>query len=774
VIGFRGTSIQRKLVLIAMLTSTPALLIASILFVVVTYFSVRQYATRDINALGAILAELCRDPFIRNDREAVSSYLYAIRRRESVEFIGVYDTQGNLFASFYAKREKRIPPPALPVEGGSWKAGHFHMRLAITRSNVDPTPIGYIEIVRNEKDVSVTLARYGGAIAAVIVISFFAVMPMAARLQRMISRRILSLARTAKQVSATQDFTIRARGHGSDEISDLFVCFNEMLDHIQAREAELKRLNEELSESRQTVLSASQAKSEFLANMSHELRTPLNAIIGYSEMLQEEAADAGDNGILPDLKKITAAGRHLMTLINDVLDLSKIEARKITLCPETFDVAPLIEEIVTTVDPLVQNNGNSLDVVAPADLGQMHADVTRLRQSLLNLLSNAAKFTKEGKITLEASRQMASTGDLLVFAVADTGIGIRPDQIERLFQPFAQADASTTRKYGGTGLGLAITRSFCEMMGGDISVESRPGEGSTFTIRLPASIPHDVPPDSTPPVAEPTAERGNESAADSISGPPRPVALVIDDDPAIRDLLVRFLDREGYRGEAAPDGVRGLEAARRLHPSVITLDVLMPNMDGWAVLTALKADPDLAHIPVIMLTMLDNTDLGYALGASDFLTKPLDRDRLSAALRRLGLHRTEQPVLVVDDDPLARRQMEQWLVSDGYRVEEADNGNTALHWLAGNRPSVILLDLIMPVMDGFELASHLHASPEWRSIPVIVVTARDITPDERKRLSESVERILRKDAYGREQLLAEVRRLITCAGAIAAESATAA
>ncbi len=381
----------------------------------------------------------------------------------------------------------------------------------------------------------------------------------------------------------------------------------------------------ELLLARQAAEAANSAKSQFLASMSHELRTPLNAIIGYSEMLEEEAADTGQDGFVPDLQKIRAAGRHLLALINDILDLSKIEAGKLELFLETFDVRQVIGEVATTIAPLVEKNGNRLEIRCAEGVGRMHSDLTRTRQVLLNLLSNACKFTQGGSIALAAARERADDGnEWVVLRVSDSGIGMTPEQLSRLFEAFAQADASTARNYGGTGLGLAITRRFSRMMGGDVTVESRPGAGSTFTVRLPALLGEARGRTETP--APPAAPA--DASAPAQSG----TLLVIDDDPEARALMRRFLGKEGFRIEEAADGESGIRMARELRPAVITLDVLMPGMDGWAVLGALKGDPELAGIPVILATIVDEEHLGFALGASEYLTKPIDRERLVTVL----------------------------------------------------------------------------------------------------------------------------------------------
>jgi signal transduction histidine kinase/DNA-binding response OmpR family regulator/HAMP domain-containing protein len=503
---------------------------------------------------------------------------------------------------------------------------------------------------------------------------------------------------------------------------------------------------EELRFAKEAAEVASQTKSQFLANMSHELRTPLNAIIGYSEMLQEEAEDLDQEDFIPDLQKIHAAGKHLLVLINDVLDISKIEAGRMDLYLETFDVAAMIQDVTLTIQPLAEQKHNTLEVRCEDGLGAMRADLTKVRQALFNLLSNACKFTEQGTVTLVARRQLFDGRAWMTFRVADTGIGMSSEQMARLFQPFSQADASTTRKYGGTGLGLAISRRFCQMMGGDITVESTPGQGATFTIRLPAeaALPQTA---ATSPEDSSTAEAVPEGT---------PIVLVIDDDPTVHDLMRRFLAKEGFHMLAARSGAEGLRLAKATHPTVITLDVMMPGMDGWSVLTALQADADLAHIPVIMLTIVDDKNMGYTLGATDYLTKPINWQRLAALMDKYRCEAPPCPVLVIEDDPAMRELLRRTLEREGWTVAEATDGRIALELVAANRPELILLDLMLPEMDGFAFVEALHRREDWRSIPVVVITAKDLTPDDHRRLNGYVERILQKGAYSREELLREV------------------
>ena len=528
--------------------------------------------------------------------------------------------------------------------------------------------------------------------------------------------------------------------------------------HFRRTNRRLQETQTQLSFAKQQAEQANQAKSAFLANMSHELRTPMNAILGYSEMLMEEAEDLEQEEFIPDLQKINKAGTHLLALINDVLDLAKIESGKMEAFAEVIDIDTLIDEVSGTAHPLMEKNKNTLSIERGKNLGSAHQDLTKLRQTLFNLLSNAAKFTHDGTVTLHVNRGEQAGVDWLIFAVSDTGIGIAPDKVEHVFEEFTQADDSTTRDYGGTGLGLAISRRFCQLLGGDLTAHSELGQGSTFTIRIPASLPGVQVPQPSADTTE--AISGSELESLRQAGPGSTI-LVIDDDPEACEIIERYLTKDGYSVATAASGEQGLRLAHEIQPAAITLDVMMPEMDGWSVLRALKADPVLRKIPVIMLTMIDDRTRGYSLGAVDYLTKPVDRELLNKALSRY--YRAEQdicPVLLVEDDIETREVMAHALEKAGWTVSEAGNGQQALDIMSDLQPMLILLDLMMPVMDGFDFLAAMRARPEWRHIPVIVITAKDLTGADRDRLSGKVEEIVEKNAYTREQLLQHVSEAV--------------
>ena len=506
----------------------------------------------------------------------------------------------------------------------------------------------------------------------------------------------------------------------------------------------MKERAAELETAKKQAESASEAKSQFLASMSHELRTPLNAIIGYSEMLIEEAQDLEQDGFIPDLDKIAGAGRHLLMLINDILDLSKIEAGKMEIFVEDLDVETLIRNVEGTIEPLMAKNDNRFQVNRINPLGEMRSDLTKLRQNLFNLLSNAAKFTEQGEIELSVERFVRSDGDGLIFKVVDTGIGMTPEQVNTLFTAFTQADASTTRNYGGTGLGLNIARSFCQMIGGSITVESEPGVGSTFTMEVPAVC------------NEPAAiADAAEKAAEKVSALD---VLIIDDEPSARQMIATALTKAGFSYREASSGAEGIEMARKSRPIAIVLDIIMPRQDGWSVLKTLKGDPELCEIPVILATVLAERDLGLALGAVEYLTKPIDAEKLLETIEAIGKGIME--VLVVDDDRVSRDLLRRILARNGWTVHEAHNGVRGLEQMKRLKPSVVLLDLIMPEMNGFEMLKEIQREPELRIIPVIVVTSKDLSGEERAWLHDHAASVLTKDANTRIELVKELERQI--------------
>ncbi|HEV3363276.1 MAG TPA: response regulator [Acidimicrobiia bacterium] len=521
-------------------------------------------------------------------------------------------------------------------------------------------------------------------------------------------------------------------------------------DELGALAANLNRMNDELGRLYRDLEAASRHKSEFLASMSHELRTPLNAIIGFSEVLREEMFGPLNERQADYLNDILTSGRHLLSLINDILDLSKIEAGKMELDLATFALPGVLENGLTMIRERANNHGISLGLDVAPDVGEVTADERKIKQVVFNLLSNAVKFTPDGgRIDLSAR---CSNGEVEV-AVRDTGIGIAPEDRERVFEEFQQAGQRE-----GSGLGLALSRSFIELHGGTLRLDSELGVGSTFIFTLPLA-------------EAPTHERASAPVQDQSAGaaaaypevtPAGPAMLVIEDDERSAELLRIFLEEAGFSVTVAVDGQDGLKAARRLRPAAIILDLLLPHVSGWDVLTELKGDQALADIPVIIVSMVDERGKGYALGAAGYLVKPVQRDELLGTLRPLTAASANdgQPatVLAIDDDPVALELVAAVLGLEGYRVVRAQGGKDGVNLALRERPGLVILDLLMPGTDGFEVVEQLRADTRTADIPIVVLTSKTIGEADRDRLNSRIAHLAEKGHFSRAEFVELVRR----------------
>ncbi len=522
---------------------------------------------------------------------------------------------------------------------------------------------------------------------------------------------------------------------------------NEELDRFAKELARAKKVEEDRARELET---ASRLKSEFLANFSHEIRTPLNGILGYCELLLRDEGQRLTPHGRRDLSVIKTNANTLLALINDILDLSKIEAGHVDVVLEKFELAGLVDECIATVSELTKGRSVEVHVRLDEALAEVESDKLKLRQIFLNLLTNAVKFTESGEVIAEARRE----GDTLVITVEDTGVGIPADQLPYIFDKFRQVDGSSTRKVGGTGLGLAIVRELSRALGGEVTATSTVGRGSTFRVVLPGALTRDgaVRKPTTTPMA-------------GVS--PGALVLVADDDPMVHQLLVKELEREGIRVIVAEDGVTALRLARERAPAAIVLDLYLPKLDGWTVLSELKSDPALAPTPVILISVAEERARGFALGAADYLVKPFEPQRLASAITRelgarggngIGEARGQRrgEILVVEDDPATCELVSRQLTAVGFSVVSAGTGEEALLRLRGMKPSLVVLDLCMPGMSGFEVLSQLRA--EQHDVRVVVFTAKSLTPAEEKTLQQGMARIVYKNGSSLDEIVVEATR----------------
>jgi signal transduction histidine kinase/CheY-like chemotaxis protein len=633
----------------------------------------------------------------------------------------------------------------------------------VTKGEPLPEQCLYVAMAAPIEAIDARINDYLSEILFVVVLCVLGAVPLTVLGSVFLTRRLNAITAATEELAAGK-YDVQLPMKDPTEIGVLARSFAAMVGQIQERQRqiarqnveleqrvkerthELEKANAELAQSRDKAEQATVAKDFFLATVSHELRTPLNHVIGFIQLLEMTPLDEDQQR---DLGKIGGAANNLLALVNDILDYQKIVQGALTLEPASFELAPWVEDLADAMRPKIAEKGNRLVVDCPADIGELDADEKRVRQALSNLLTNAAKFTANGTVTVSVRRERDQAGEWVRLDVRDSGRGMTPQQQTKLFQPFTKL-LSRSENPEGTGLGLSLSQRLCRLMGGDLTLShSAPDQGSTFTIRLPA----------TPTaVAAPMQSRPTPLHETAAVSQKTTTVLVIDDDPDVRELMRRHLQGQGFTVHLAASGAEGLEMVKRVRPDAITLDVLMPGIDGWATLAALQADAETARIPVILITMLDDRTRGFALGAWEILPKPVSWSRLIDLLRHIEPH--TGPVLLVDDDPTFRELAGRTLSQHGWEVCCAEDGRAALTAAARRRPALVLLDLLMPTMDGFEFLEAFRKDASWRDVPVVVLTAKELTDEDRHRLNGSVQRVLSKGMSNLEELLREVEWLL--------------
>lgn len=725
-----------------MLTITVALLIASIALVVYDVLSYRNALVRNLSILAGVIAENSRGALVFHDSRAAADTLASLKAQPRITSACVYDRERTVFAEYRRSNGGGAPCPVEALDIGHRFSSDYVVLFGPII--LDDENVGTVYIQSDLVDLYSRLTAFGATVLIIFTISFAVVVVLSRRFQRLITGPISHLVTLTRVVSEEKNYSVRAKKHSDDEIGLLIEAFNEMLTAIQDRDVQLMVAREQAEAATEQAKLASRAKSEFLANMSHELRTPMNAIIGFTRLVMRRSKDVLPTRQYENLGKILISADQLLALINDVLDLSKIEAGRIEIHPVNVALDAVVDVCLQTIEPMASNKELRLVKEVETDLPTLFADKVKLEQILTNLLSNAVKFTEEGTITLTARRR---DGEVAI-AVADTGIGMPEEALELIFEEFRQVDSTAAREYGGTGLGLSISRHLARLMGGDLTVESTVGVGSTFTVRIPARYAGAQPAGWA--IAAPSYEE--QAAAQPEHSK---LVLAIDDDPNVIYLLRENLTEAGYHVVGAANGSEGLQKARELRPFAITLDILMPHTDGWQVLHELKNDDATRDIPIIVLSVVDQNELGYRLGAFDYLMKPIDREALLAALARIPPQRGR--LLIVDDDPHVVDLMRQFLEDEDYDIEAAMDGQEALEAIARQRPDVIFLDILMPRLDGFGVIEQLRIDPDHRDIPIIVLTAKTLTEAERTLLQQSVLKVIEKRGMEPDALLREIR-----------------
>jgi signal transduction histidine kinase/DNA-binding response OmpR family regulator len=765
VLKFRHYTIAKKLTWTNMLVSGAALLLACSAFFAYDFYTFRASIVRNLSLEAEIIGSNTVSALLFDDPQSADKTLSALAMSPSIMSAAIYKPSGQLFASY--ARNSGEGPPSLRQPTTSQAAIHWfeNNQVVLVDSIVlDGKHVGFVAIHSDLQAINTRLRSYTLITAIVLLISLIVALLISKASQRLISKPIVQLAETARTISQEKSYSIRAAtSPNRDEVSILIDSFNEMLNQIQHRDTALLRAqgelekrveertdqlaaaNKELELRNREVEHATQLKSKFLASMSHELRTPLNAIVGFSDLLAEQAPGQLNPKQLRFVQHIKQGSTHLLQLINDILDLSKIEAGQLEFRYEDFEIKDALPEVLSTIRPLAMAKNITVNEISTSDLS-IYADRVRFKQVLYNLLSNAVKFTpKGGRIDIETYNK----AKMVQVSVLDTGIGIRPEDHALVFEEFRQVEGSTNA-HEGTGLGLAISKRLVEEQGGTISLESELGKGSKFTISFPIGEQRSAFEE------EPSAPPAQVNIAES-----KPLVLIVDDEEAARELLTSYL-APAYRTMTADSGADALEKAKQIRPHAIILDVLMAEGNGFETLVTLRKTPETADIPVIILSIVDQKKIGFALGATDYLVKPIPKHILLETLGKYVLTSSidDSAILLVDDDPKSLELLAETLRSAGYETQSVQDGARALEILSSKIVDAVLLDLLMPGMDGFEVIRHVRSRANLQDLPIFVMTGKTLTSEEIKLLNSQTQALFQKNGPWQTQLTFEIARVL--------------